>query len=70
MLGLPLLGLIFSVVMSTNQETSDSDIFCKLSVIVMKYSFQLNHGDPLCEIVSSKNHCDVESGESWGRGFG
>ena len=52
MLCLHLLGLIFRVVMSTNQETSDSDIFLELSVIVMKCSFKLNHGDPLCEIAS------------------
>ena len=48
----PLLGLIFIVVMSTNEETSDTDIFLELSIIVTKHWFKLNHGDPLCEIVS------------------
>ena len=33
--------------MSTNQEISDRGIFLELSVIVMKYSFKLNNGDPL-----------------------
>ena len=70
MLCLPLLGLTFSVLMSTNQETSDSGIFLEPSVIVMKYSFKLNLGDPLSAIVSKQNHCDVESGKGWGSGGG
>ena len=48
-LSIPLLGLKFRVVMSTNQEISDSDIFLELSVIEKKYSSKLNNGDPLCE---------------------
>ena len=48
-LSIPLLGLKFRVVMSTNQEISHSDIFLEISVIVKKYSFKLNNGDPLCE---------------------
>ena len=40
------LGLIFRIVMSTNQETSDSDKFLELSIIVIKKSFKLNHCDP------------------------
>ena len=53
MLYSPPLGLIFRIVMSTNQETSDSDNFHELSIIVIKEkSFKLNRGDPLCEIIS------------------
>ena len=59
----PPLGLIFRIVMSTNQETSDSDNFIELSIIeIKKKSFKLNHGDPFCEIVSKWNHCDVSLG--------
>ena len=52
MVCLPLLGLIFMIVMSTYQETSDSDIFLGGRVIVSKYLFKSNPSDPLCEIVS------------------
>ena len=45
--------MIFRIVMSTNQETSDSDNFLELSIIVIKKtSFKLNHGDLFGEIVS------------------
>ena len=51
--------------MSTNQEISDSDIFLELTVIVMKYSFKLNNGDPLCEKSPKNSRRDVESGCRW-----
>ena len=66
MLCLPPLGLIFRVMMSTNQETSDIEIFLQLSVIVMKHSFKSNHGEPLCDVVSKKIRCDIESKEERG----
>ena len=46
---LPLFGLIFRVVVSANQEISDSDNFLELSVIIMNYPLRLNNGDPLCK---------------------
>ena len=53
--------------MSTNQEISDSDIFLELSVTVMKYSFKLNNGDPLCEKSPKNSRRDVESSAGgWG----
>ena len=60
----PLLGLIFRAVMSSNQEISDSHIFLELSVIVMKYSFKLNNGEPLSE----KSPKQITANLSCGRG--
>ena len=69
MLCLPLLGLIFKVVMSANQEISDSDIFLELSVIVMKYYFKFNNHDPLCKKIPKKFTATLSQGSS-GSGWG
>ena len=55
--------------MSTNQEISHSEMFLEISVVVMKYSFKLNNGDPLCEKSPKNSRRDVESGE-WCRWMG
>ena len=69
MLCLPLLGLIFEVVMSANQEISDSDIFLELSVIVIKYYFKFNNHDLSCKKFPKKFTATLSQGKN-GSGWG